>query len=306
MVKIALIVGGKDYSLYARILSGLEGAQCAGCFFDGELPADFPDEEGKGRLYRSADMLIEAASAVVVAGRPESRFEHLSHAIRKGKAVWSAYPSGLTLAETEKLSALAQEACVCNQVGHVYRRNPLLKEHAVLLQQICLLRSENHVSENLSPFDGNGVVDQILYPQVDRVLSLVSSPVKRVQGHWSPYAGSCEGMVSLEFLSGQYAEFWLEKARDSSSRMHCLCADHSVDFDFTAAKAYVYDRCSGKPLDRNTDVSPVGRKSGPLQQDLQDFVDCVAANRQGTMTFADSVKVQDIMCRIKKTIQRYG
>lgn len=307
MLKIALVVDYNSFSKYSRILSALPDTDWVGCYFEGGVPEDAGLESCPVRIYRSADMLYEKAEAVIVACPMESRFEHSSHAIRKACSVWSPFPIGSSMGESAKLVSLAHEARVCNQVGHLYRMDPLLEACQGFLDGLRLVRTEIIYREDtLSHLDVYSKVEFLLFPYLDRVLSLISTGVKKIHCHWLPYPQNGEGLVVVEFDSGQYAEFWIERGLESQSAMHLLGTDFCVDVDFSEMRLDVYNRKDGRKVDVSSWMENTVGRQGPLQQDLSDFVRKSETRDQARMSFSDSMEVQDIIAKVKRTIQRYG
>lgn len=307
MIKLALIASYSEFSKYARVIANLSGVEWVGCYIDGGLPEGMDPGRLPVAYYRSADMLLEKSSAVIIACGKENRFEHSSHALRRSCAVWSVFPIGNTLDESRKLISLAHEARVCNQVGYIYRYHSLLEASRCFLQDVRLIRTDIRYKDD-GEYDFPEKLEEILFPHLDRMFSLMASPVKKVRCHWLPFPQNGEGVVVIEFDSGQFAQFWIERSLDSSSRMHLLGTDFSVDLDFSRYEIRVFNRkdsCMIEP-DSILGGSWVETGSGPLQTDIKEFVSRIECKSQAKVSFAESLTLQEIICKIKKTIQRYG
>ena len=124
--------------------------------------------------------LVGLVDAVSIATPADSHFEVARDLINAGIHVLIEKPVTTTTQQAQQLIALAKEKNVILQVGHLERFNPAF---TALPQR---LRSPNYIeTHRLTRFQGRGhdvsVVLDLMIHDIDLVLSLSRSPLKRVE-----------------------------------------------------------------------------------------------------------------------------
>lgn len=131
------------------------------------------------KKFNNAEELIRECDLVDIVTPTVSHFECASVALKQFKHVFIEKPLTTTLTEARQLIDLAKEANVKVQVGHVERFNPaFLATHSYIKEPMFI---ETH---RLAQFNPRGtdvpVVLDLMIHDLDIVLSIVKSPVKRI------------------------------------------------------------------------------------------------------------------------------
>lgn len=299
-MKIALIATPSEIRLYARCLSSLDDVQWIG--FGGYPCNRFCRSllEGNGGLeveipyFESAEALIDAADAVLVAGRRKDRFGFISRVLRKGRSVWTLGPVCETWEETAKLASLAQEARVCNQVVHLDRETALMHSSMPYAEGLRLLRFES-----FCPADSSLNADWenlLLFPAFDMVLALGGDSVRKMKGH----AVSCGEyrpasiVVDFEFMSGLEAFLWMDRIAGSRSvRATAVSPTHVLRMDFLRERLEIRQSSSGF----YPEISPVR----PLADNVKLFVEAVRTGCRSRFGLMQSSAVQERFIQLKKS-----
>lgn len=302
-MKIALLAADYELGRYAHSLSHLQDMEWVGyCLTSGDQTHDthFSPTAKLPRMYSSPQQLAVEADLVVVAGHPEDRFDHISGLLRRGKCVWSEWPLSTAEAKVRKLAALAEEARVCNQVAHPGRKHPLWMDALPHLKQTGAVRCELSLPE--CP-DLAHAIDHELFPYLDRVLSLDDSPVKKLNAHKLKTAavGKFSAQVEMELRSGLLAEFWMSNVMpDQVEQMRCMKDETVVDLDFVALEWSLQNGGKGGQRKKvRMDSCDENIFDTFLLGDLQSFTQACRNRKQGSLNFAESGQVQELLFQIR-------
>lgn len=302
-MRIALIATDREFPIFSRCISRMEGVEWVGSHIHATSPLY---SEWKGQLgpplFASADQLIESAEAVLVSGLLERRFEHVSHALRKGKAVWSSWPLSVSFQDGNKLAALADEARVVNQVAHLARRNPVFKAAFPDLLGSRMVRVR--LSKRFRAGDESFAWKSEFQPCFDRVVALFGYSVRKIQVRSVPFSRMAHAQmrISLEFHSGTDAEFWWDGLSDRNQvRMQFVGADSVSDLDLVSP-SWTFRTWDGEHSALRVERRAIGPVR-PLSEDLDAFLRAVCLGRGGNLTFAESCKVQELYRQIVKQVE---
>ena len=305
-MKIALFAADYELRRYAQSLACIPGSEWVGYCLTSESGAlnndDIGTTEVLPRVYDSPQQLAHEADLVVVGGKPEQRFDYISSLLRQGKSVWSDWPLSTAGAEVRKLAALAEEARVCTQVAHAGRKHPVWLAALPYLQQLRMLRVD------ISVPDSPGLeyaLERDLFPYIDRVLSLEGSEVKTVRARkvGKEDDGGFSAQMEIEFFSGMLAEFWLSNVLPApKGKMRCINSQTIVDLDFIGCEIeWQYARRFSDrkkiAVERRERMDEVF-----LTHDLQGFTQAFECGRQGSLNFAESGQVQEVLFEIKRIL----
>ena len=242
MVKIGLLGVGHLGKIHLKCLQNIETITISG-FYD-------PDDKAAQQIlaihpqlqrFDSVATLIDQSDALDIVTPTVTHFELAAAAIQKGKHVFIEKPLTHTLAEAEKLVALAQEKAVKVQVGYVERFNPAF----LSIQNIPLnpLFIEAH---RLAMFNPRGtdvsVVLDLMVHDLDLILNLVKAPLKSVEASGVAVVSRSPDIANarLEFENGAVAN--LTASRISMKQMRKLRLfqkDAYISVDFLEKK-YIF------------------------------------------------------------------
>lgn len=179
MVKIGVIGAGHLGKIHLRLLKEISTVELVG-FFDHH--ADHAAGVAKDlnlKAFNSAEELIDQCDAVDIVTPTLAHFEYAVKALRKSKHIFIEKPVTHTVNDAKKLVSLVHEAGVKAQVGHVERFNPAFLAARDYLNQPMFI--ETH---RLAEFNPRGtdvsVVHDLMIHDIDIVLSVVRSPVKKI------------------------------------------------------------------------------------------------------------------------------
>ena len=222
MVKIGLLGVGHLGKMHLKCLQAIDTVVITGFYDPNDIVAEqvlqnYPNLQ----RFTSVAALIDQSDAIDIVTPTITHFELAAAAIQKGKHVFIEKPLTHTLAEAEKLVALAQAKAVKVQVGYVERFNPAF----LSIQNIPLnpLFIEAH---RLAMFNPRGtdvsVVLDLMVHDLDLILKIIKAPLKSVQASGVAVVSRSPDIANarLEFRNGAVAN--LTASRISMKQMRKL------------------------------------------------------------------------------------
>ncbi len=161
---------------HARVISGLEGASCAGIHDVDRRRSETVAKRVGARVMASLDELAAVSDGVVVAVPTTAHEEVAVAAIRSGVHVFIEKPLAPSLESADRILEEARTHGVVVQVGHVERFNPALVAARPYLDRPLFVESHR-----LAPFTPRSldvaVVLDLMIHDADLLCSLVGRPM---------------------------------------------------------------------------------------------------------------------------------
>lgn len=182
------------------------------------------------------DGLLDNLDAVVVAAPTLLHYNIGSKLLRRGIHTLMEKPVTVTLPQADALLSLAHENNAVFQVGHVERFNPAFTEARNHIELPRYIHSQRTSAFTFRSIDV-GVTLDLLIHDIDLALSMVNSPVKRVDAIGKALVSGHEDVVQarLTFENGCIAD--LEASRVSRSpmrKMEVWTKDCFTEIDFAS------------------------------------------------------------------------
>lgn len=279
MVKIGLIGVGHLGRIHLRLLKEIKTVQLIGIYDHNAEHARAVSKEFGVKNFSGADELIAEVDALDIVTPTISHYEYAVQALKSSKHVFIEKPVTETVEEGKKLVSLSREAGVKVQVGHVERFNPAFLAAKNYLHQPMFI--ETH---RLAEFNPRGtdvsVVHDLMIHDIDIVLSVVRSPVKKISASGVAVVSDTADIANarIEFDNGCVAN--LTSSRISlknmrKSRFFQRDAYISVDF-----------------LNKKTEVvrlKPLTGEAGPL-----DITVDLGKNRGSKLIYFDQPQIEEL------------
>lgn len=272
--------------------------------------------------FNSYPNLLEQVDAVSIAVPTIKHFDLAKLALENGKSVFIEKPITATVAEASQLVKMATDKKLTLQVGHIERFNPAIR--ALKNQTLQPMFIEAH---RLAPFDPRGtdvaVILDLMIHDIDLILSIVKSPVKRIDASGVAVVSDSEDIANarIQFENGCVAN--LTASRISLKKMRKLRLFQknvylSLDLLLGLAEIYKLETVAAdeKPL------SPISwgiiekegvrkqilynkipsEEENALKLELQSFVNSVLNNRPPVVSGEDGLKALEVANSILKEI----
>jgi predicted dehydrogenase len=241
MLKIGVFGAGHLGKIHIQQWKEIEGIEIVG-FYDpnDENAASAIDQYGVKRFSES-NSLLQLCDAVDIVSNTTHHFEIAKAALLLGKHIFVEKPFTNTLEEAQELIKLIKEANVKCQVGHVERFNPALLALGDMNIQPMFIETHRLATFNPRGTDVSVILDLMIH-DIDIVLHLVKSPVKRISASGVAVLSETPDIANarIEFDNGCVAN--LTSSRISLKRMRKMRLfqrDAYISVDFLDKKTEV-------------------------------------------------------------------
>ena len=203
-----------------------------------------------GSVAMGFEQLVAASDAIVVAAPAEVHFKLAGAALQAGRHVLVEKPIAATLAEADRLAAMAMERNLVLQVGHLLRYSA---EHKAISER---MRRPLYLDcVRIAPFKPRGtdvsVILDLMIHDLDLVLALVDSPIAQVDAVGAPVASAHEDIANarVRFENGCVATITASRISLKTERkMRLFSQEGYMSVDFGARKLMMIGRERGFPI----------------------------------------------------------
>lgn len=330
-LRMAVIGVGHLGQSHARILSGLPDVDLVGVVDVNAKQANDIAERCGTKAFSDYKPLLKRVDAVTVVVPTIYHHAVAKAFLKSGVPVLVEKPIAVTVAEADELVALAEEARVPFQVGHIERFNPAFEELVGRKMQPKFIECERH-----GPFTGRstdiGAVLDLMIHDLDLLLSLVGSQVMKIDALGSAVFGGYEDVVNarLLFANGCVAHVTASRvSQHNKRRLRVWAPEGYAGIDFVkkqlilvqpsealrrrglqtahldaAAKAALKEEIFGKHLESlELDCSNRGDQ---LASELKHFIQCVKMGRRPRVTGEDGREALALAERILEAIAQHA
>ncbi len=179
MLKVGVLGAGHLGKIHIQQWQEIEGVELIGFFDPNDDQAATTISQYQVPRYTDIDQLIAAVDAIDIVAPTTSHFELAKRCLLAGKHLFIEKPLAQNLEEGKELVKLVKEANVKCQVGHVERYNPAFLALGDLDVQPMFIEAHRLAQFNPRGTDVSVIFDLMIH-DIDIVLCLVKSPVKRI------------------------------------------------------------------------------------------------------------------------------
>lgn len=241
MLKVGVIGAGHLGKFHINNWKQVKDAEVVGFVDTDDENAQKVSKEYNITRYETAEKLIANCDAIDVVVPTHLHYEFCMAALRKGKHVFVEKPLANTMEEAKRLVAVAKEAGVKFQVGHVERFNPAF----LAIKDIPLnpMFIEVH---RLAQFNPRGtevsVILDLMIHDIDIILSLVKSSIKAISASGVAVMTETPDIanVRIEFNNGCVANLTSSRISMKKMRkMRMFQKDAYIGIDFLEKKTEI-------------------------------------------------------------------
>jgi len=299
-IKIAVIGVGHLGSIHAKIYKEIPN-----CFLAGVCDSDPKQLEEVSRAlnvpgYTDYRELFGKVDAVSVATPTKLHFPIATDCLKHNIHCLVEKPFTPTLKEADQLIQIAHKNKLILQVGHIERFNSAFAATLKLIKEPKFIECHR-----LSPFPNRsldiGAVLDVMIHDIDIVLGLVNSPIKKIESVGVPVLTQFEDIANtrLTFKNGCIANLTASRISDEWLRkIRIFQKDTYISLDYKEAKACVYKKDGAQITKLDLPIE----KEQPLQKELQSFVDCVTSNTEPLVSGPVAREALKVALEIQKQI----
>lgn len=276
-IRVAVIGVGHLGSIHARIYKEIESCCLVGvCDIDknrlNETSAKL-DVPG----YANYKELLDKIDAVSIVTPTKLHYQIARDFLKKNIHTLVEKPFTTNIKEASQLIKLADKNKLILQVGHIERFNSAFAATQKLIQSPKFIECHR-----LSPFPNRsldiGVILDLMIHDIDIVLGLVNSPVKKVEAVGVPVLTSFEDIANarITFKNGCVCNLTASRISDEWMRKIRIFLENAyISLDYKNEEAFIYK----KTVSGITKESLPIEKEQPLKKELLSFIDCVKNNK---------------------------
>jgi predicted dehydrogenase len=272
-LKVGVIGVGHLGSIHAKIYKEIPNCQLVGICDTNQKSLDQVCASLGVPGYTNYHDLFSRVEAVSIAVPTFLHHQIAKEFLNAGIHTLVEKPFTLTLKEADELIKIASKNKLTLQVGHIERFNSAFEATLKIIKTPKFIECHR-----LSTFPNRsldvGVVLDVMIHDIDIILGLVNSPLKRIDSVGVNVLTKSEDIANarLTFKNGCIANLTASRVSDEPMRkIRIFQEDTYISLDYKNAEASVY-RKSGLQITK--EKLPI-EKEQPLQKELESFADCV-------------------------------
>lgn len=324
-LSIGVIGTGHLGSLHTKIFSKMESVSLVGVFDADRVKAEQVAAQYGTKSFESLEQLLNQIEAASVVTSTKAHFDVSSQTIQRGIHTFVEKPITETIDQAQTVVRQADEKGVVLQVGHIERFNP-----AILALDQYVVKPVFIESHRLAQFNPRGsdvaVVLDLMIHDIDLILSLVRSPVSRIDANGVAVVSDSIDIANarLQFESGCVANVTASRISQNKMRkMRLFQQDAYISIDFSQGTAEVFRLVDeGDPglkptlmlgeIERGTKKrlivyeQPEVKEVNSLEYELGLFVNAVQNHHEPAVTGRDGLQALEVAQQILKTIESHS
>ena len=256
------------------------------------------------KFFENPDALINSVDVVSIITPTISHFKIAEKAIKASKHLFIEKPIAQTDDEANTLVNLAIDYKVLGQVGHVERFNPAYQSIKSTLINPMFIEAHRLAEFNPRGTDVSVILDLMIH-DIDIVLSLVDSPIKRIDASGvaviSKTPDICNARVTFE--NGCVANFTASRISMKKMRKTRFFQKEAyIALDYLTKKVEVVKiknapkqtddlsilltNAEGDKKQIYFEIPKIG-EINPIQEELEDFAKSINRNKRPTISLKD-------------------
>lgn len=275
-------------------------------------------DEGRSRLigdhlgvpaYSTMEELIDrqAPDAVSIVVPTSLHYDVAKAAMEAGIHVLVEKPVTTRPDEAEALLKLAAKKNLVLQVGHIERFNSAVRYISQTVHNPVYLESKR-----IGPFSPRindvGVVLDLMIHDIDIILSLVSSPIRRIAATGRCIHTDHEDIADAQitFENGVMAHILVSRVSEKKQRqLDIMEPQRHITVNYETQTVQI-NRCV-RDCNGQTEIleTPIFPKSEPLKLELAHFINCVREKRQPLVGIRDGKRALEVAIEVLRQIHEY-
>jgi len=248
------------------------------------------------------EILKEDLDCVSICVPTKSHFQIAKEFLKNRVNVLVEKPFTKTLSEADELIDIARKNNLVLHVGHIERFNSAFQKIKKIIFSPKFIECHR-----LSKFPKRsldiGVVLDLMIHDLDIVLSLVNSPVKKIEAVGVNVLTKYEDIANtrIQFKNGCICNLTASRVSDEVVRkIRIFLKDTYISLDYLLQEAFIYKK-KEKEISKNK--IPI-EKSQPLKNELEYFLDCVKKHREPITSALEAREALKVALEIQKECRK--
>ncbi len=246
MLKIGVLGAGHLGKIHLRLLEASEKYELVGFYDPIHENAQKVTHEFGYKAFDSLESLMREVDVVDIVTPTLSHFDCAKKAIEHGKHIFVEKPICNTISEAIAIRDLAKKKGIRGQVGHVERFNSAFTAVKNTIRNPMFIEAHRLAEFNPRGTDVPVVLDLMIH-DIDIILSVVNSPVKKVQGNGVSVISKTPDIANarIEFQNGCVANITASRISMKSMRKtRFFQSDAYISIDFLKKKSELIKICN--------------------------------------------------------------
>lgn len=323
MLKVGVLGAGHLGKIHIQQWQDIEGVELVGFYDPDDVQAATTISQYQVPRYTDLSQLIALVDAVDIVSPTTTHYDMARQCLLSGKHVFVEKPLASSLEQGKELVKLVNEANVKCQVGHVERYNPAFLALGDIDVQPMFIEAHRLAQFNPRGTDVSVIFDLMIH-DIDIVLCLVKSPVKRISASGVAVISENADIANarIEFDNGCVAN--LTSSRISLKKMRkvrLFQRDAYIGVDFLEKKTEIIRlKDTDKPqgmMDFPIEVGNGDRKIISVQMpeisqlnaiktELSEFAAAILHNRPVRVSVLDGYHAMDVAHQILKKMSLHN
>lgn len=329
-LRVAVIGAGHLGKIHAKLLKQHSGVEIVGVIDPIAAAREVVERDLQLPTFADYEAVPGTIDAAIIASPTTYHYRIASQMLRAGIHCLIEKPMVSVVDEAHDLVDLAEQSQVVLQVGHVERFNPAWQAAQSFLQDVRYVETNR-----CSGFSGRstdiGVVHDLMIHDLDLVLQLNDSPIRRIEAFGQSLLGSKEDWATARIVFDDGCIATLKASRVSPQpmrTMNAVTAQGWVDLDFSVPSAKITQPCDAiarheidfdqlapevrqsvreelfqRWLPKNElEVKP----SNAILEEQKDFVQAITTSNAPQVTGAQAARCLEVAQRILTCIERHA
>lgn len=299
-INVAVIGAGRLGSSHARVYKDLPQANLIGVCDSEESRALSVAQSLQTRAFFNYKGLLDKVQAVSIATPTITHYSIAKEFLRAGIEVLVEKPFTATIRQADSLLKIARDKRLLVQVGHIERFNSAF----AAIKDIC--REPKFIEvHRLSGFPGRsldiGVVLDLMIHDIDIILGLINSQIKRVEAVGINVLTEYEDIanVRITFKNGCVCNLTASRVSDESMRkIRIFLKNTYISLDYKNEEADIYRKDGLKIVKEAVWI----KKEEPLKKELSSFLNCVIHKNKPLVSGIEGRQALAVALQIQKLI----
>jgi len=243
MQKIGVLGAGHLGKIHLNCIKEIPDYQLVGFYDPDEEVAAQVSKEYQIKKFDTIESLIDAVDVVDIVAPTIEHFACAEIALKNSKHVFIEKPIVAAVEDAEKLMALAEEARVKVQVGHVERFNPAFTAARPYIDTPMFIEAHRLAQFNPRGTDVPVVLDLMIH-DIDIILSVVKANIKKLSASGVPIISKSPDIanVRIEFDNGCVANLTASRISLKNMRkMRLFQRNAYISIDFLDKESQIVE-----------------------------------------------------------------